>query len=112
MHVVLHVPARGDSRTMELPFTPSRAGTANIEIRISVEGTHYRSLSAEVAVGQPIAQPTALIRRDITATRADRIEHAPLLSEQTAQLDVLQDGTDAYISGSGPARTRGRLAKF
>ena len=101
VHFPLHVPATGDSATMKLPFTPSRVGVADIQIRIHARGALYRSLSAEVEVGGGVSRSTPVVRRDITATRADRVGTAALLSEESLRLEVLQDGRDALLSGSG-----------
>ena len=98
----LFVPSDGDSGIVKLPFTAKRAGLVNIEVRISVNGELYRSLSAEVMVGGADAQSSTEIRRDVTATRADRVGRAPVMSVEKVRIDVQRDGSDALVSGRGP----------
>jgi hypothetical protein len=98
----MFVPREGKSDPVKLAFTPIHHGTAVVQIRINVRKELYRMLTAEIVVAGPGTANAALIRRDVTVIRGDRIGLAPSLAAESLRLDVLQDGADAYVEGSGP----------
>jgi cold shock CspA family protein len=105
----LHVPAHGESATVSVVFTPTRAGTATLYILIQARGEAYRRLTAELQVGEAAPSgPLVAIQHDARLARADQLALPPPHEWQTPEgkLEIIVHRDQAIVSGTlGPGRT-------